>query len=74
MLGATSVNHGIYVQEEPEWVQNITKMDGTATLTIEEIVNAYDWVRDIVLLLLSSLLLFLVRYKFFQAMIHSSHL
>ena len=69
MLGATSVNHGIYVQEEPEWVQNITKMDGTATLTIEEIVNAYDWVRDIVLLLL-----FLVRYKFFQAMIHSSHL
>ena len=73
MLGATSVNHGIYVQEEPEWVQNITKMDGTATLTIEEIVNAYDWVRDIVLLLLL-LLLFLVRYKFFQAMIHSSHL
>lgn len=46
MGGATSVNHGIYVQEQPEWVQNITKMYGNATLTIEEIVDAYDWIRS----------------------------
>jgi choline dehydrogenase-like flavoprotein len=44
-VGATSVNHGIYVQEEPEWVYNYTKMYGNATLTVSEIIDAYDWVR-----------------------------
>lgn len=44
MGGATSVNHGIFVQEQPEWVVNHTKMNGQATLTIDEIADAYDWV------------------------------
>jgi choline dehydrogenase-like flavoprotein len=46
-VGATSVNHGIFVQERPEWVQAITSMNGVNTLSIDEIVAAYDWVRSV---------------------------
>ena len=41
-IGATSINQGVFIQETPEWLQDL--VGGPDILSTEEITAAYDWV------------------------------
>ena len=42
MGGATAINHGVFIQETPGWLQDVFPGMGTD----DEIATAYDWVRE----------------------------
>jgi hypothetical protein len=46
LVGATSVNQGIFIQEDPRWlISMLSPLNGTSAFNATDISAAYDWVR-----------------------------